>query len=175
MNKIVKLLMASMMIVTVASSDINYRVGVGNATINDLPSFSAYTIGMGIEGFSGKHLHSGFTFDMEFASLEERGQKSLGTFAISTDYHLGYAFKHKFIPYALVGLKIHRIDGIDSSAIGFGYGAGVEYKFTPKWSVLTEYKTYSVKNYTTDFNYDSASTIFMIKYSFKPKKSEKQL
>ena len=166
MKKIVKLLTASAMIVTVASAGMNYRIGAGTATINDGESSTAYDIGFGSEGFSGEHLYSGFSFDMEKSSPEASGQKSLGTLAISIDYHLGYSFKRTLIPYALVGLKIHQIYGVDSSAIGFGYGAGIEYKFTPTWSVLAEYKTYSVKNYTTDFSYDADSTIFMLKYSF---------
>ena len=170
MNKLVKLLTASAMMATMASAATSYRVGAGTATINDGESSTAYNIGLGSEGFLGEHLYSGFAFDMEISSIEASGQKSLGTFAISTDYHLGYGFKRTFIPYALVGLKIHRIDGIDSSAIGFGYGAGFEYKFTPSLSALVEYKTYSLKNYTTEFSYDSDSTIFMLKYSFNSKK-----
>jgi opacity protein-like surface antigen len=134
-------------------------------------SVDAGAFGSGIEysaGWAGSNLDTGpgifwgVGFDLGYAQLD-----TVDITSFSTDLKLGYS-PIKDLAVFVIGTGMAQT--IDSTnAYGFGYGAGIDYKFAEHFAIGAEYKTYTmtpdVGGYAgVDYTYDKMGV--NLKYVF---------
>lgn len=104
-------------------------------------------------GFTSYH-NNGFAWSSEtfldYAQLEDTNVIGFGT-ALKLGYSM---FSNDLYLYGLGGLLVQ---DVGDGAYGFGFGAGVNYRFAEHFSVGAEYQQYSMQELTVDYDYTQAS------------------
>ena len=120
-------------------------------------AFGGGQIGYNWQGIWHPHLVLGIEADIEGAGVSDNASDTLGnTYSSKLDYfgtvrgRLGYAFDHALL-FATGGFAYGGINNevnvpgfadfrTNTTATGYVLGVGLEYKFTPAWSVKVEYQ-----------------------------------
>lgn len=163
MTKITKLVVASTILSSTlyATSTSDVHIGVSNAKIEN-ENYAEFNIGLGYNKYFDSNILFGTSFDLAYGS-PKLANKSIDLYTVSADVKLGYAlFDKKLSIYAIGSAAAQLVD--DTEAGGFGYGAGVDYRFTDKFALNVEYKTYNMN--TSSFDYDYKKTGVNLKYIF---------
>lgn len=163
MEKIIKLALASTLLGSslYASGTSELHIGVANAKIEN-ENYAEFNIGLGYNKYFDSNIYFGTSFDFAYGS-PKLASKSIDLYTLSADLKLGYAFFDKKL--AIYGIGSAAAQSIDSKdGGGFGYGAGVDYRFTDKFALNVEYKTYDMSTSAFDYDYEKAG--INIKYSF---------
>ncbi len=176
-----KKLLLSTAVATMLSSSLfagtDLHMGVSSATIKaqgaeDIKG-TEYTVGFGFDNRKGNPNDKGFywggSFDLGYGSLDDTDLDTMYSF--TSDIKLGYSITTDLAIYGIgsAGYQTLKGDTGDINGLGFGYGAGVDYKIGKNFSVAGEYKTYAMtineNGYAAgDYDYDKVGV--NLKYLF---------
>lgn len=134
----------------------------GSATIVDKTT-GVYGIGFGAYSVYMKHLFlaSGFNFDYSNAY-------SQAFYNINADIQLGVSFRVDTKPVHIYGVVSPEIQWNKNDAgAGFGFGGGVDYRFSRDWSAGVEYKTYKLQGGQGAFDYTYSTAMANIQWYWK--------
>ncbi len=176
-----KLLLSAAVVAALSTTSLmagtDLHMGVSSATIkaDNMEDISGteYTIGYGFDNRKGsandRGVYWGGSFDLGYASLDDVSLDTMYSF--TADLKLGYSFNQSLAIYGIgsAGYQTLKGDTSDLNSLGFGYGAGVDYKVAEHLSVAAEYKKYSMtideNGYAAgDYDYDKFGVNF--KYLF---------
>jgi opacity protein-like surface antigen len=122
-----------------------------------------YGIGFGAYSVYLKHLFvaSGFNFDYSHAY-------SQAFYNVNADIRIGASFRVDSKPVHIYGIVSPEIQwNKNDSGDGFGFGGGVEYRFSRDWSASVEYKSYSLQSGTSALQYTYSTTMANIRWYWK--------
>lgn len=176
-----KLLLSTAVVAALSVSSLmagtDLHMGVSSVTIKatgmeDIKG-TEYSIGYGVDNRKGSSNDKGFywgaAFDLGYASLDDTVLDTMYSF--TTDLKLGYSITADLTMYGIgsAGYQTLKGDTNDLNALGFGYGAGVDYRIGKNFSVAGEYKQYAMtvdaNGYAAgDYDYDKVGVNF--KYLF---------
>ena len=141
----------------------DFHIGVSSAEVLD-KSFTEFNIGYGANIYTQSDIFVGFALDFAYGSADLENTKSVDVFSSSADFKLGYAMFNQNL--ALYGIGSGALQSVDTTnGAGFGYGAGIDYRFTKNFALNIEYKTYDmVSDKIPDYTYDKINT--NLKYTF---------
>ena len=137
----------------------------GNTTI------TGFNIGLGSDTYRESGFYTGFDFDVNFGEVSSEQVIGMGM-----DINIGWAFFDQLAVYGLVGYNSQSIYNSYRSEydtyLGFGYGAGVNYKFNNNFAIDLKYKTATLEYFDTtnveftgvDFDYSSLGVNLKISF-----------
>ncbi|MCD4667851.1 MAG: porin family protein [Sulfurimonas sp.] len=144
-----KILLMAMLLTSLVNAEQIIKIGASqNTVINE--SATGISIGWGAEAITKKNILLGVNFNFDYAS--DLGGKSFT--AYYGDIKVGYAFLNKKLGIYALGSAMQQTVSSENG-YGFGYGAGVSYRLLESVSIAAQYKTYSMTNEATDYDYDS--------------------
>lgn len=141
----------------------DFHIGASSAEVLG-QSYTEYNIGYGLDFYTQKSIFIGLSFDFAYGNIDlENSRKSADVYASTVDLKLGYAlFNNTLSIYGLGTGAIQSIDSLDG--VGFGYGAGIDYKINKSFALNVEYKTYDMVSDAGDYTYEKINS--NIKYTF---------
>lgn len=140
-------------------------------------SFLLAEAGVSVGASSGKALNIDLneallsvSYSKDFNKVFTELSFDLGIGSNSSSYNTnikgGYLLTKDFAFYGIgsAGYQTLKIENSDINSLGFGYGAGVEYRITKNVKTQFEYKTFDMQNNSNSYNYSFSS--LNLKYSF---------
>lgn len=151
-----KLFIASLVMLSVLNADTYkyIKLGGANHTIES-ESNSGVNFAFGTNKVY-EHLFLGVDFNFDYAKIKESNLVSY-----YVDLKMGYSF-YKKLHFYFIASALEQTYKIN--AYGFGYGGGVEYRVFKPLSIVYEYKTYSMTNNTSTYDYDNSGVY--LQYNF---------
>ncbi|MCT7632155.1 porin family protein [Aliarcobacter butzleri] len=110
------------------------------------------------------------SYSRDFNKLYTELSFDLGVGSNSNSYNTnlkaGYLITQDLAVYGIgsAGYQTLKIENNDINSLGFGYGAGVEYRITKSIKTQVEYKTFDMQNNSNSYKYSFSS--LNLKYSF---------
>lgn len=146
-----------------AQSVADYHIGVSSAKVLE-KDFTEVNIGYGVNWYTQSDIYVGILLEFAYGNLDLENNKSADVFSSNGDLKLGYSLFDKNL--ALYGIGSGALQSIDTvNGAGFGYGAGVDYRFTKSFAMNLEYKTYDMtSDKMPNYTYEKINTNF--KYTF---------
>lgn len=142
-----------------------------------LASFALAEAGVSIGVNNGKALNVDIqetllsvSYSKDFNKVFTELSFDLGVGSNSSSYNTnlkaGYLILNDLAVYGIgsAGYQTLKIENSNINSLGFGYGAGVEYRITKSIKTQIEYKTFDMQNNSNSYSY--SSTNFNLKYSF---------
>ena len=127
-------------------------------SIND--KGEVYILGVGLTKVFDTGLYLGGSTDIEYIDIHTKQTRGENNWGLTLDLRAGYQINYLSF-YAIGGLKAI---GDDEDYVGFGYGAGVEWRLCDTYLLSAEYKVYDLSGSRIDYDY---TTVGMnIKYLF---------
>ncbi|MCT7596126.1 outer membrane protein [Aliarcobacter butzleri] len=140
-------------------------------------SFLLAEAGVSVGASSGKALNIDInevllsvSYSKDFNKLYTELSFDFGTGSNSNSYNtnlkVGYLITQDLVFYGIgsAGYQTLKVDSRDINSLGFGYGAGVEYRITKSIKTQLEYKTFDMQNNSNSYKYSFSS--LNLKYSF---------
>lgn len=140
-------------------------------------SFVLAEAGVSIGASSGKALNIDIqeallsvSYSKDFNKVFTELSFDLGIGSNSSSYNTnikaGYLITQDLAFYGIgsAGYQTLKVNSNDINSLGFGYGAGVEYRITKNVKTQIEYKTFDMQNNSNSYSYNS--TNLNLKYSF---------
>ncbi|MDY0116902.1 MAG: outer membrane beta-barrel protein [Sulfurimonadaceae bacterium] len=126
-----------------------------------------YTIGYGWDRTFENRLYVGGTFAFNFGSIDMRDEITLRTKSetitgYDVDMRLGYSLERVDI-FSIVGVAAQGFN--NTTAYGFGYGAGISWRIDERWSLGTEYKIHRMTSNKLPGKYDY--DVFVMRLGFR--------
>ena len=134
--------------ITYAQTTQYIKIGANQHKIEENTG-TGIAIGWGVTKTTQNNLLLGVDFNLDYASDIEGKSFS----AYSGDVKLGYAFFNQKLGVYAIGSAMQQ--SYVNTGYGFGYGGGVSYKLLDSLSIICEYKTYSMTNTASTYDYDS--------------------
>jgi opacity protein-like surface antigen len=146
-----------------AQNVIDYHIGVSSAKVLD-KDFTELNIGYGFNIYTQNDFYVGLVLGFAFGNVDLDNSKTADVFGTNADLKLGYSmFDNDLALYAIGSGALQSVDTM--SGAGFGYGAGVDYRFSKNFALNIEYKTYDMtSDKMPDYTYEKINTNF--KYTF---------
>lgn len=116
-----------------------------------------YEIGYGVSGYFDTGLMLGVDFNFGAANTAKET-----TYNYGADMKLGFSPIKNTSVYAIGSAMSQSY--ANTTGYGFGYGAGIEYRFNNSFATAVEYKTYSMTTKVGDYDFDSSQ--LKVKYTF---------
>lgn len=110
------------------------------------------------------------SYSKDFNKVYTELSFDLGVGSNSSSYNTnikgGYLITQDLAVYGIgsAGYQTLKIENNDINSLGFGYGAGIEYRITKNIKTQIEYKTFDMQNNSNSYSYSSTNLNF--KYSF---------
>lgn len=142
---------------------------VGAAAI-DLDGNTGQAVNLGYEGRKvwQNNVMAGAGLDFQIGKADI-GENSENILTYTGNIKLGYVPVTDLAIYAIGtgGYQSWSTSGSsDTSGLGFGYGAGIEYTIAKHFAVAAEYKKYSMKFEKTNVSYDYSTAGINLLYRF---------
>ncbi|MBE0513623.1 outer membrane beta-barrel protein [Sulfurimonas sp.] len=158
--------LSSLLALSLASSLMaeNYvYVGASKADIME-QSTTSFSIGYGFSKVFSNCVMVGFSGSYHQGDYEESSATGSSWFnGLGVDFHLGYSPTKPLALYGIAGYQVQAISS-STSADGFGYGAGVSYKFFEHVALALEYRTYDMEVPSLDYKYDYDTLDALIRF-----------
>ena len=156
------------LISTVVLSSVSYaqvvsdlHIGASNAKVLD-ETYTEFNFGYGFNKYFDSNIVVGTSLDFAYGNPKVNN-KNIDVYTLAVDLKVGYTIFNKDL--FLYGIGSGALQGIDNKdGAGFGYGAGVDYRFTKNVALNLEYKTYNMS--TSKFDYDYKKANLNLKYTF---------
>lgn len=159
--------LSSLLVLSLASSlmaESYVYVGASKADMMDEQSTTTFSIGYGFSKVFSNCVMAGFSTSYHQGDYEESSVSDSSWFnGIGVDFHLGYSPTKPFALYGIAGYQMQAISS-STSAGGFGYGAGVSYKFFEHVALALEYRTYDMEVPSLDYKYDYDTMDALIRF-----------
>lgn len=114
---------------------------------------ATYGLGIGTEAVWHYHIYTAIDFNFDYANALSKNYYTF-SFLFKPGYNIPFDNQAVNI-YAIVGGAEQTTD--PSGGAGFGYGGGVEYRFTSSFAISAEYKTFHITTTqvnTPNYTYD---------------------
>jgi opacity protein-like surface antigen len=122
-----------------------------------------YGIGLGGESVYLKHLFLGAGFNLDYASAY-----STSYYTFHGDMRIGGTMPLEGRPLNVYAIVSPAIQSTKSwNAYGFGFGGGVEYRFSRSFSAAVEYKSYAMDGDGGLLHYRYSTTMANIRWYWK--------
>lgn len=146
-----------------AQNVVDYYIGVSSAKVLE-KDFTEVNIGYGVNWYTQSDIYVGIILEFAYGNVDLENSKSADVFSSNGDLKLGYSiFDNNLALYVLGSGALQSIDSMNGA--GFGYGGGIDYKFTKNFAINLEYKTYDMtSDKIPDYTYEKINTNF--KYTF---------
>lgn len=158
------LLVSSALALNLSAQNVtDYHIGVSSAEVLN-KTFTEVNLGYGVNWNTQSDIYVGIALDLAFGNVDLENGKNLNIFTSTADLKLGYEmFDDKLGLYVLGTGALQSLDSM--SGAGFGYGGGIDYKFTKSFAMNVEYKTYDMtSDKMPNYTYEKINTNF--KYTF---------
>ena len=134
------------------------------ASINLLDTTATqYGFSYGGTIFSESHISFGVDFLFDYASMKgEHSEASATLYSYGSNLHIGYGFLENDLNTYVTGGAL--IQSVGTSAYGFGYGLGLDYKLAKFMRVGAEYLTYSMSVVLGSYDYSQTSAYVSFVY-----------
>lgn len=141
----------------------DYHIGVSSAKILE-KDFTEVNVGYGVNWYTQSDIYVGIVIEFAYGNVDLEDGKSADVFSSNADLKLGYSmFDNNLALYAIGSGALQSVDTMNGA--GFGYGAGVDYRFTKNFAMNLEYKTYDMtSDKMPNYTYEKINTNF--KYTF---------
>ena len=146
-----KILLNSIVLASFALADTFIGIGAGSGKADNTD------ISEGVLTFGYSKI-----FDKIFTELSFDLGSGSDSLTFTNNLKIGYSIINDLSVYGIGSVGYQNINKLES--LGFGYGAGVEYRITKSVKTQFEYKTFDMQNNSNSYNYIFSS--LNLKYSF---------